>query len=256
MSRFVNAGAGLLIALAAAGCSSGDGTTAPAGSGHVVFQLATAQQGSTAGPATAAVTVTVGTDVIVITDVQLVARRIRLEQTIGDCAPDAPSTSEGTGNEQSEEAADTPRCPEIKVGPFLLAPPLTEGTQTAFTADLPAGTYRKLHLLIWKPSQIAEDEAFRTAHPEFATISIKVTGTFNGTAFTFTSDLQAKEDITFPSPVDVAEGATTTVTLLMDVKGWFLGLEGGALLNPSALDAGNKALVEANIKNSFAAFGN
>lgn len=255
MSRFFHTGAGLVVALAAAGCATGDGTTAPAaGNGRVVFQVATTPMGASGvAGAAASVTVTKGTDVVVISDVQLVARRIRLERAPGSCSA---SASDGSGEHQGsgDQDSSTPSCPDLRVGPFLLTPPLTDGTETSFPADLPAGTYRELNVRIWHPSAKTEDDAFRAAHPEFATISIRVTGTFNGAPFTFTSDIQAEQDIEFPTAVVVASGATTNVTLLLDVKGWFLGHDGGLLLNPGTLDASTRAQVEQNIRASFRSF--
>lgn len=257
MSSRSKAGTGLLVALTAAGCSTGD-RTAPAGSGRVAFQIATTAQGgsgSTAAPA--GVTVSRGADVIVISDVQLVARRIRLERAAGTCTPAASDGESGGGdrNGGSDQDSDhTPECPTLKAGPFLLTPPLTDGAETSFIADLPAGTYHELNLLIWHPSAKPEDAAFVAAHPEFATISIRVTGTFNGSPFTFAGDIRAEQEIEFPAPIVVAEGATTNVTLLLDVRGWFLGHDGALLVNPGALDEQTRALIEHNIRSSFRSF--
>ena len=252
MSHFSKAGAGLFIALATAGCSTGAGT-APAGSGRLVLQIATAPRGSSgAAPAPAAVTVSRGTDVVVISSVQLVARRIKLERAAGTCP--AASLSEGESGGGDHNAGDTPECPTVRVGPFLLNPPLTDGAQTSFTADLPAGTYRELELRIDTPSAKAEDDAFRAAHPEFAGISIKVTGTFNGIPFSFTSDLEAEQEIEFPKPIELVEGATTSITLLLDVRGWFLDHDGALLVNPGRLDQATRSRVESNIRKSFRSF--
>ena len=45
----------------------------------------------------------------------------------------------------------------------------------------------RLQLQIHKPTNATADAQFLADHPDFAGISIKVTGTFNGTDFTFTS---------------------------------------------------------------------
>jgi len=237
----------VFLVVAAAACS--DNPAGPEGQGTVVFQLATVGAGASSAPSLA-VSVTRGTDVIVISDVQLVARKLKLERENGLCSDDEDEVEENE-NEESEGDED---CPSLKLGPFLLNPPLTEGAAAEFTVNLPAGTYDELELQIHKPTSTSADQAFVLANPDFAGVSIRVNGTWNGAPFTFTTDLTQKVEVEFENPLVVAVGGETALTLLLDVRGWFLDQGGGTLLNPLTLTQQARSRVEQNIRQSFHAF--
>jgi hypothetical protein len=228
-----------LLAAAALACS--DNPAGPEGQGTVVFQLATTGTGATAAP-TLAVSVTRGSDVIVISDVQLVARKIKLEREDGSCPPDLEVDPE-------EEA----ECPSLKLGPLLLDPPVDEGADATFTVNVPAGVYDELTLQIHKPAG-SNDAAFIAANPDFDGVSIRVNGTWNGTPFTFTTDLTQVVEVEFENPVEVVADGETSLTLLLDVRGWFLDQGGGSLLNPLSLSQQARSRIEQNIRQSFHAF--
>ena len=229
----------VFLAAAVAACS--DNPAGPEGQGTVVFQLATAGTGATSAPSLA-VTVTRGTDVIVISDVQLVARKIKLDREDSSCPADI--------EEDPEEEAE---CPSLKLGPLLLDPPLEEGVSPTFTVDIPAGVYDELQLQIHKPAG-SNDAAFIAANPDFNGVSIRVNGTWNGTPFTFTTDLTQVIEIELEDPVTVEVDGETGLTLLLDVRGWFLDQGGVALLNPSNLTQQARSRIEQNIRQSFHAF--
>lgn len=232
--------AGTLIAAATLACS--DGPAGPDETGTVVFQLATTGTGATTAPSLA-VSVTRGPDVIVITDVQLVARKIKLGQDDGSCPADI-----------EDDAEDGDECPPLRLGPLLLDPPVDEGADPTFTVDLPAGTYDELMLQIHKPTSTTEDAAFIGANPEFNGISIRVNGTFNGTPFSFTTDLTQVVRIALSEPVEVVADGAVGLTLLLDVGSWFLDQGGTALLDPAALSQQDRSRIEQNIRQSFHAF--
>jgi len=246
-----------LAGLAALGCSGG--STAPTGMGRVVVQLATASGAQNTGPAAADVVVTKGADNIVISQVQLVARKIRLRRSDGSCTEDpdqdeAPASLLATGGKTNDEGAqgdEDEDCPVLKLGPLLLEPPLTDGAVTTFSADVPVGTYTKLRIQIHKPKG-DKDQAFLAAHPDFAGVSIRVKGTFDGAPFTFDSPLTEEEEIVLPTPVDVTLAGTTAFTLFLDVRGWFLDSTGAALVNPTSPLV--RSQIEHNIRASFRAF--
>lgn len=247
-----------LIALAAAGCSGG--STSPTGTGRVVVQLATASSATSNGPAAADVVVTKGADNIVISQVQLVARKIRLRRSDATCTEDpdqddAPASLLATGGKANDEGAEAEAededCPVLKLGPLLLEPPLTDGAVTTFSADVPVGTYTRLRIQIHKPKG-DKDQAFLAAHPDFADVSIRVKGTFDGTPFTFDSPLTEEEEIVLPTPVEVTLAGTTAFTLFLDVRGWFLDSTGATLVNPSSPLV--RSQIEHNIRASFRAF--
>lgn len=247
-----------LSVLAALACSSNE-PSGPAATGRVVFQLATASAASSNGPAAADVVVTRGVDVVVIDQVQIVARKIRLRRADGSCPADpdqddAPAAAVGSGEAQEEHGEeDEHECPTLKLGPLLLEPPLGEGATTSFVADVPAGTYTRLRLQIHKPRG-SRDQAFLAAHPDFADVSIRVNGTFNGAPFSFDTDIEAEEEIQLNTPIEVIAAGTTAFTLFLDVRGWFLDSGGSALVNPIAPSAAVRHRIEHNIRHSFRVF--
>ena len=228
----------LVLAAAVVACSD---PTGPEGEGTVVVQLATLGSGATNAPSLA-VSVTRGENVIVIQEVQLVARKLRLEQDDAEC------------DDEAEEAELEEGCGSVRLGPVLLDPPLEEGADPEFTVDLPAGSYDRLHLQIHKPSNATGDAAFIAANPAFDGVSIRVTGTWNGTPFEFTTDLTQVLDVELEDPLVVEADGETAVTLLLDVGSWFLGTGGTTLINPSGLSQQNRSLIEQNIRQSFHAF--
>ncbi len=252
MRPLLRATTSLVVIFAAAGCSS---STLPSNSGttgRLSFQLSTTPKSVGASVVNADITVLQGTDVLVITDVQLVARKIKLERSQGSCPTPIVTSPDGSGRDADSE--DTPECPNLKLGPLLLDPPLTAGVQSTFSVDLPPGSYDKLEMQIHKPTSNSADATFLAANPAFSGVSIKVTGTFNGAPFTFTTDVTAEVETEFVAPVVVTVGGTTSLTLQLDVHGWFLAQGGGALLNPATLSQQNRQQVEQNIRSSFHAF--
>jgi hypothetical protein len=232
--------AGALLAAAMLACS--DGPAGPEGSGTVVFQLATMGTGATTAPSLA-VSVIRGPDEIIITDVQLVARKIKLGRDEGSCPADIEDDSE-----------DGDECPPLRLGPLLLDPPVDDGADPTFTVDLPAGTYDELMLQIHKPTDDNEDAAFIAANPDFNGVSIRVNGTFNGTPFSFTTDLTQVVKIALDEPVEVVADGEVGLTLLLDVGSWFLDQGGAALLDPAGLSQQERSIIEQNIRQSFHAF--
>src|SRR5204862_7797339 len=104
----------------------------------------------------------------------------------------ASPASDGTHANEMNDAAE--ECEELEAGPILVDLPLG-GLERMFEATVPAGTFDELRFQIHKPSDDgdAADHAFLVAHPDFAGVSIRVKGTFNGTDFTYTSDLNVEQ---------------------------------------------------------------
>src|SRR6266566_2526488 len=120
---------------------------------------------------------------------------------------------------------------ELVAGPILVDLPLG-GIERMFEATVPAGTFDELRFQIHKPSDDgdAADHAFLAAHPDFAGVSIRVKGTFNGTDFTYTSDLNVEQELRFNPAVVVTAGTPAKLTVSLDLSGWFRN--SGTLLDP------------------------
>jgi hypothetical protein len=229
------------VALLVAACS--DAGSGPAGDAQVSLSLATrsaaaANAAVVAGPET----YTDGAgNTLVIDRVQLVLRELELENEThqGACETDA--------------SADDGDCAEIELGPFLVDLPLgVGGAARTVTASVPAGTYDEIKFQIREPDDdTAADHAFVADHPDFAHTSIEVDGSFNGTPFTFVSDLRAELKLELSPPLVVDASGTADLTLFADLGAWFRDA-GGSLVDPGS--SASATLVGDNIARSFNAF--
>ncbi len=210
--------------------------------GDVSLQLATRGPESIASGESGQLIVTSGPDEIVVNQVQLVLRKVRL-----DGAPTASCPADAEGGSQ---------CAELRLGPVLFDLPLGEGAEPIFTAAVPVGTYSGIKFQIHRPTNANEDADFLADHPELEDLSIRVLGTYNGTPFTFASDLTEVEEVVFAEPVEIGADGEVQVTLHVDVAGWFASEDGTGLVNPSEANDGGplESLVERQIRESFRAF--
>jgi hypothetical protein len=179
-------------------------------------------------------TVVVGTDTIVLTEVKLVLREIEMKRV---------NTPACTGGDE---------CEKFETGPVLVSLPLTPGAQQQFAlTDVPAASYNEIEFDIHKPDDgDPDDQAFIAANPDFENISIRVRGTYNGTSFEFTTDLNVEQELPLSPALVVADGTSTNVTIFVNLPTWFV--VGGVLVDPA--DPGNSDQIEENIKNSIEAF--
>lgn len=249
-------------ALALAACSDGVG---PAGTAPVGFAIATrAATSASAGPMAASEVVTDSSgNSLSIDSVSVVVRKIELEGSTLSC----PSTGEDSltedvtvgvtvqasdSGEMEHEGGDD--CGEVRAGPFLVDLPLgTGGAERQFTVTVDTGTYTKVKIQIHRPEG-AHDTLFVQQHPEFAGVSIRVVGTFNGAPFTYTTDITDVQEVEFATPLVVGSGPTA-FTLFVDLSGWFKN-GAGVLVDPATAmgDGANVMQVHANIIHSFHAF--
>jgi hypothetical protein len=223
------------IATAATIAACGD-SGSPSTASQVNFNLAT--RAAPAGAASAAFvtagtpeTYTDGSNTLVIDQVQLVLREIELKR--------AEATRES-----------------LELGPILLDLPLggAGGAARSFSVQVAPGTYDEVEFEIHKPSH-DEDAAFVQAHPDFDGVSVMVTGTYNGHGFSYTTDLDAEEEIELSPPLVTTESAATDLTLFVDLDRWFRDGT-GSLVDPESANAGNanESLVENNIRSTLHAF--
>lgn len=246
MPRSAFACAALVAAATLSACSD---SGSPSSQAQVNFSVATrpAAAGSTAAIAAATVgtpeTFTDASNTLVINQVQLVLREIELKPVK---ATAACGGSEADG------------CEKLELGPLLLDLPLggTGGAARTFSVPVAAGSYDAVEFEIHKPSgDDASDAAFLQAHPDFAGVSVRVDGTFNGQAFSYTSDLNAEEEIELSPPLVTTESAATDLTLFVDLDRWFRD-GAGNLVDPATANVGltNEVLVENNIRATLQAF--
>jgi len=236
-------------ALSTATLSACGDSGSPSTEAQVNFNVAT--QPAAAGSASAIAAATVGTpetftdasNTLVINQVQLVVREIELKRV------EATATCGGSEHDG---------CEKLGLGPMLLDLPLggAGGAARTFSVPVAAGSYDEVELEIHKPSDDdASDAAFVQAHPDFAGVSIRVDGTFNGQAFSYTSDLNAEEEIELNPPLVTTESAATDLTLFVDLDRWFRD-GAGNLVYPATAGVGltNEVLVENNISGTLHAF--
>jgi len=175
----------------------------------------------------------------VVNSVEIVLQEIELNRVGG-----APC--DGTSN-------DT--CEELKAGPVLLDLPLGLGASRQFVVTVDVGTFDKVEFKIHKPES-SNDAGFISQHPNFDGVSIRMTGTYNGTAFTYTSDLDVEQEADLVPPISVTEGAGANLTLFVDLTSWFLNQAADGLIDPETANPGGAAEgeVKSNIESSFHAF--
>jgi hypothetical protein len=230
-----------LLALMAGACSD----AGPSNLSQVTFNLATqatsaAAKSSAFGIIGTPETFTDGTNTLVINSVQLVLREIELRKA-------------GAATECSEGSSDD--CAELELGPVLVDLPMgTAGAARNFSVELAPGSYDKVEFQMHKLSS-SDDGAFLSAHPDLADASVRVTGTYNGSDFTYVGRFDAEMEFELNPALIANETSATDLTLFVDLNPWFRN-QGGALVDPTTANSGqlNQGLVEQNIKSSLRAF--
>lgn len=250
-SRHVT-GALLGAALAMAGCSDVTSPGAPRTlSLSVAATAAPTADGISARPTPVGLEQKDSVHTLVITDVQLVVRRIGVARADTVCS---------SGDDDGEHEDDWHRrdgCEELELGPVLVNVPLDGTVDPVFSVPLPEGTYRGVELQIHKPSLHNEaDLAFLRENPLLEGVSLVADGTFDGQPFTFVQRIEARQRYVLDPPVVVtADGQPTNLTLHLDVAAWFDDHHGG-LVSPVTANRGgeNEGLVRANVLRSLNAF--
>jgi hypothetical protein len=186
-------------------------------------------------------TIVSGVDTIIVTRARIVLREIELKRVE---IPDCPS-NQGPGN-----------CEEVELGPVLVELPLEQGAQRKFNVQIPSGTYNEIELEVHKPDDgDPDDQVFIQQNPDFADISIRVEGAFNGTSFVYDSDLDVEQELNLQPPLVVDAQTVTNVTVFVDIDRWFRRAD-GTVVDPATAnkDGENENLVKDNIIASFRAF--
>jgi len=210
--------------------------TAPAGGGRIAAPSTISLDREITSPG--------GAHTLVITGAEVSLSRLEL----------ATVDSAGCAEDDHPENDDD-RCHQLQAGPMLVDLPTDNSVVSLLTLQLPAGTYHALEAKI-RPVSPADNggTAFLAAHPEFANASVRVTGTFDGTPFTYAGSPNASLELSFNPPLTVGSSATT-VTVHVSIDRWFADRNGN-LIDPSTANAGgaNEQLVSDNVRRSFHAF--
>jgi hypothetical protein len=189
--------------------------------------------------------VTTGGHTLDLTLATLTISRVELKPTksnvceIDDESGDddlAPAADIGGGSlsDDSRDADDDDDCPDLKAGPVSVDLPLSGGIATLPANAIPAGTFREIELKL---------------------ASVRLVGTFDGKPFDVTVPVNTRGEFEFSTPLVVADGTPTSVTINVPVGGWFINST-GALIDPSTISSNATLLarVRTNIIASFRAF--
>jgi hypothetical protein len=247
LRKSVNLAALTACGILLAACGSDDGSTSQP---VVRLNLASRPVGTAAARMASIAdpyTVTDGSgNTLTFESVQLVMREIELERVESSVA--CGDDDDTAGDDDSDD------CEELEFGPVLVDVPLGAGPARALSVEVTPGLYEKLEFEIHKPES-SDDAAFIAANPDFDGVSVRVTGTYNGTPFTYTSDLDVEQEQELSPPLEVVDAQATELTLLVNIDNWFR-TEGGVLLDPASANDGqpNEGQVKSNIETSLNAF--
>jgi hypothetical protein len=219
----------------------------------VATSSTTALAAATVSTGAAGLSVTIGQNELVISSAQVVLEDIEFESEVATCSRDSIAFADHEGGDRSGHDD----CPEreVELGPVVVDLPVDGSVSTNVSLRVPNGTYDELEYELDdldddSPREI--DEARR--HPDLRKNSIRVRGTFNGTPFTYLSDVEGEVELAFDPPLAITEGGFN-VTIRVDLPSWFTTAQGD-LIDPGSANEGgaNEALVDGNILASFHAF--
>jgi len=188
-------------------------------------------------------------DELVLQKVQLVFSKIELDQSgNAQCVPEADDVNDDHG----DNSGMGEKCEDVELDPLLVNVPVDDALHPVINVPLPAGTFAQLEARL---SPAADRfTAFNAANPDLVGKSVRVEGTFKGTAFVFSTPIRTRLEMDFDPPLVIDE-TTKNATVAIDVRKWFLDST-GAVIDPSTATSGSSALlqIENNIRRSFHAF--
>ena len=222
----------LAVFALAAGCSDSTSTNrAPA---QIAFT-----SGVTSSANALLVPLTSGGHTLNITQATLTITRVELKPTktdacAGDDAAGDDNLAAASSSSDEHAADDNDACEELKAGPLSVDLPLDGGITMLPANAIPAGTFREIELRV---------------------STARIVGTFDGTPFDVTLPVNTRGEIEFATPLVVADGTPTSVTINVPVGGWLTNTD-GSLVDPSKISANATliAQVRSRIIASFHAF--
>jgi hypothetical protein len=234
-----------LIALAALVACSGD----PTGANRLPVKISFTTNATTI----AAAPIRIAPDLVVGAAGDLVLKRVQL--VIGKIELDRAGTADCVG--EIERAGDDHahiglECEDVHRDPVLVDIPVDGVLHSVLSVPLAEGTYSELEAKLEPARDTAT--AFNAANPNMVGKSVRIEGTYKGTAFVFTSSVRRSLEMSFDPPL-VIDATTKTTTVSLDVGKWFL-TSSGAVIDPTTATAGSATLtqIEDNIRRSFHAF--
>ena len=170
---------------------------------------------------------------LTITSVEL--KPTKTDVCEGDDADDnLVSTSAAASHDDDDEDDDNEGCHELKAGPLSVDLPLSGGITMISANAIPPGTFREIELRV---------------------STVRLIGTFDSAPFDVTVLVNSRGEIEFATPLVVADGVPTSVTINVPVGGWLTNAD-GSLVDPSKIPQNQtlSAQVRSRIIASFRAF--
>ena len=191
--------------------------------------------------------VTVGaTGDLILTKVQVVLDKIELDRNgTSSCVAEIEDSGD-------DHAAVGEECEDVSRDPVLIDIPVDGTLHAVLNVPLSEGTYAELEAKL-EPAP-ATATAFNSTNADIVGKSVRVEGTFKGTAFVFTSSVRRSLEMSFDPPL-VIDATTKNATVNLDVGKWFLDASGNVIDPATATDgSATRQQIEDNIERAFHAF--
>lgn len=179
-------------------------------------------------------------DTLNLVVIRLAVDQVEFGRTSGECT-DSSTTDDGDA------------CREAVVDPTAMELPVdAQRAQLTNALVSRTGTYDRLemdfHLVEMTDNALLFQEQFQVG------TSVLMRGTFNGTGVEAFFSPEGSVEIPLNPPISLQEGQAASITLVVDVSGWFRD-QNGDLINPNeaANDPTIADMVEQNIAESFSA---
>jgi hypothetical protein len=224
-----------LSVIGVAACSSDSTGVA----GNTQAQLAFMASGSANADAASAAVVPVSSagHTLDLSAIAITISRAELKLATTDSCDDDDindDRSDDHGNRNGDDNRNRGNCSELKVGTTVVNLPLTGNVVTIPADVIPAGTFRELELRVTQ---------------------VELKGTFDSTAFVVMVPVNARAEVEFDTPLVVAAGTPTSITVNVPVNNIFVNAD-GSLIDPAKILSTPSLLstVRARILAAFHAF--
>lgn len=226
--RWTTLAATIVAGTSLAACSSSS-DLAPGASSRIAFTSS-----STLGASAATVPITSGPHTLDLTQATLTVAHVELKRVATNACSDDGALGDDGGDSTHTTTTGVEDCAELEVGPTTVDLPLSGGMVTLPANALPAGTFRELDLRVSK---------------------VELKGTFDGKPFDVTLPVRVHDEIEFGTPLVVADGAPTSITINVPTGNWLLNAD-GSLIDPNTVASNSTllGLVQSRIRASFHAF--